>query len=69
MQVAKVRPNDKDAKLKYMECNKIVKKLAFEQAISVDDTKRNIADTINLDAMSKIGILFIRINFIYEFLF
>lgn len=54
MQVAKVRPNDKDAKLKYTECNKIVKKMAFEAAISVDDTKRNIADTINLDAMSKV---------------
>ncbi|KAG5890218.1 hypothetical protein JTB14_028760 [Gonioctena quinquepunctata] len=50
--VAKVRPNDKDAKLKYSECNKIVKKIAFEKAIAVDDTKRNIADSINLDAMT-----------------
>lgn len=50
--VTKARPNDKDAKLKYTECNKIVKKIAFETAISVEDTKKAIADTINLDAMS-----------------
>lgn len=49
--VTKARPNDKDAKLKYTECNKVVKKIAFEKAISVEDTKKNIADTINLDAM------------------
>lgn len=49
----KAKPNDRDAKLKYNECNKIVKKIAFEKAISVEDTKKNIADTINLDAMSK----------------
>lgn len=48
-----MKPNDKDAKSKYTECNKIVKKLAFEKAISVEDTKKNIASMINLDAMSK----------------
>lgn len=53
-QVTKVRPTDKDAKSKYTECNKMVKKLAFEKAISVDDTKKNIASTINLDAMSNL---------------
>lgn len=51
--VTKVRPNDKDAKLKLNECSKVVKKLAFEKAISVEDNKKLIADTINLDAMSK----------------
>ncbi|KAK4885343.1 hypothetical protein RN001_001614 [Aquatica leii] len=50
--VSKARPNDKDAKLKYTECNKIVKKIAFEKAIAVEDVKRNIADTIDLDAMT-----------------
>ncbi|XP_057657119.1 serine/threonine-protein phosphatase 5 [Diorhabda carinulata] len=50
--VTKVRPNDKDAKMKYTECNKVVKKLAFERAIAVDDNKKNIADSINLDAMT-----------------
>lgn len=51
--VTKARPNDKDAKMKYTECNKIVKKIAFEKAISVEDMKKCIADTINLDAMSE----------------
>ncbi|XP_028134184.1 serine/threonine-protein phosphatase 5 isoform X1 [Diabrotica virgifera virgifera] len=50
--VTKVRPNDKDAKMKYMECNKVVKKLAFEKAIAVEDNKKNIADSINIDAMT-----------------
>ncbi|CAH1995895.1 unnamed protein product [Acanthoscelides obtectus] len=50
--VTKVRPNDKDARAKYTECNKVVKKIAFEKAISVEDNKRNIADSINLEAMT-----------------
>ncbi|XP_045453104.1 serine/threonine-protein phosphatase 5 [Melitaea cinxia] len=50
--VTKVRPNDQDAKMKYNECNKIVKKIAFEKAISVDKKEVNIAETINLDAMT-----------------
>lgn len=50
--VMKARPNDKDAKTKYTECNKIVKKIAFEKAISVEENKKNVADTINLDAMA-----------------
>ncbi|KAF5285595.1 hypothetical protein FQA39_LY16564 [Lamprigera yunnana] len=50
--VSKARPNDKDAKLKFSECNKIVKKIAFEKAISIDDVKRNIADSIDLEAMT-----------------
>lgn len=49
--VTKARPHDQDAKLKYTECFKIVKKLAFEKAISIDDNKKNIADSINLDSM------------------
>lgn len=51
--MTKVSPNDKDARLKYTECSKIVRKIAFEKAIAVDETKKNIADSINLDAMSK----------------
>lgn len=50
--VTKLRPNDPEAKSKYNECNKMVSKIAFEKAISVDQKKVNIADTINLDAMS-----------------
>ncbi|KAJ8977639.1 hypothetical protein NQ317_003617 [Molorchus minor] len=37
--VTKVRPNDKIQKMKYTECNKMVKKIAFEKAISVEDNK------------------------------
>lgn len=51
--VMKARPNDKDAKAKFTECNKIVKKLAFEKAIAVEENKKSIADSINLEAMSK----------------
>ncbi|XP_044731006.1 serine/threonine-protein phosphatase 5 [Chrysoperla carnea] len=50
--VTKARPNDPDAKSKYTECNKIVKKIAFEKAISVEETKRSVAESINLDAMT-----------------
>ncbi|XP_011303529.1 serine/threonine-protein phosphatase 5 [Fopius arisanus] len=50
--VVKASPYDKDAKLKYTECNKIVKKLAFEKAISIEENQKNIADSINLEAMT-----------------
>ncbi|XP_059047787.1 serine/threonine-protein phosphatase 5 [Achroia grisella] len=50
--VTKVRPNDQDAKVKFNECNKIVKKIAFEKAISVDKKEVNLADSINLDVMT-----------------
>lgn len=40
--------------MKYNECNKIVKKVAFEKAISLDRKEVSLADTINLDAMSKL---------------
>ncbi|PIK56905.1 putative serine/threonine-protein phosphatase [Apostichopus japonicus] len=49
--VVKYRPNDKDAKAKYTECNKIVKQQAFERAIRVEDTKKNIADTLDIASM------------------
>ncbi|XP_012139319.1 protein phosphatase D3 isoform X2 [Megachile rotundata] len=50
--VTKARPNDKDAMLKYTECSKILKMLAFEKAISVEANKKNIADMINLEEMA-----------------
>jgi serine/threonine-protein phosphatase 5 len=53
LQVSRTHPNDKDARAKYTECNKIVKRIAFEKAISVDDAKKSVVDQINLDAMSK----------------
>lgn len=55
--VTKARPNDKDAMMKYTECGKILKKLAFEKAISVEENKKNIADTINLETMGKLSCL------------
>lgn len=42
--VSKCRPNDKDAKLKYTECNKIVKMRAFERAIAVDKPEKTLAE-------------------------
>lgn len=52
LQVAKARPNDKDAKAKYQECKKIVNKILFEKAIAVDDHK-SVAEQINLDGMCR----------------
>lgn len=57
--VTKARPNDKDAKIKYTECSKTLKMLAFEKAISVEENKKNIADMINLEAMGNSYLIFI----------
>ena len=50
--VKTARPRDKDALTKYTECNKIVRRLAFEKAISVGDTKKP-SETIDLESMGK----------------
>lgn len=52
-QVVKYRPNDKDAKLKFTECSKIVKRQAFERAIRSDDTKTSVVDSLDIENMSK----------------
>jgi len=49
--VFKARPNDKDAKLKYTECKKIVQQIAFQKAISVEENKKSIADSIDVESM------------------
>lgn len=50
--VSKLRPNDKDATMKYKECEKIVKRIAFEKAIAVEDSaKRSIMDQIDVNSM------------------
>ena len=49
-QVKKFRPKDKDALLKYTECEKIVRRQAFEKAIAVDD-KKSVADSIDVESM------------------
>lgn len=53
-QVAKRRPNDADAKLKFTECNKIVKKQAFERAIAVDRPDKTLSEMYqSLDSICK----------------
>jgi serine/threonine-protein phosphatase 5 len=47
--VLKVRPNDTNVKEKYNEVNKIVKRIAFERAIAVDDPK-SIGESIDLNS-------------------
>ncbi|XP_055766468.1 serine/threonine-protein phosphatase 5-like [Salvelinus fontinalis] len=49
--VVRVRPNDKDAKMKYQECNKIVKRKAFERAIASDEIKRSVVDSLDIENM------------------
>lgn len=49
----KVRPNDKDAKMKYQECYKIVKLKAFEKAIASDEIKKSVVDSLDIENMSK----------------
>nr|CAG4640747.1 EOG090X03S1 [Eulimnadia texana] len=49
--VTKARPNDKDARLKFAECSKIVKMQAFAKAIAVE-TSKSVADTVNIDTMA-----------------
>nr|CAG4649214.1 EOG090X03S1 [Scapholeberis mucronata]SVE93533.1 EOG090X03S1 [Scapholeberis mucronata] len=50
--VFKARPNDKDAKLKFNECSKIVRQQAFERAIAVDSVKKSVSESINIDSMT-----------------
>lgn len=59
MQVSKRRPNDEDAKLKFVECNKMVKKLAFERAISSDVPEKSLAEMYaDLEAIGTIYMRF-----------
>lgn len=48
--VVRLNPNDKDAKLKLAECEKIVKKVEFLRAIEVGD-EPSAAEGLDLDAM------------------
>ncbi|XP_064622307.1 serine/threonine-protein phosphatase 5-like [Lineus longissimus] len=50
--VTKCKPTDKDASAKYNECKKIVTRIAFERAISVDEAHKNIADQIDISSMT-----------------
>ncbi|CAB3977518.1 Serine threonine- phosphatase 5 [Paramuricea clavata] len=50
--VVKFRPKDKDAKLKYTECKKIVQKQAFEKAIAVDHEKKSLAESLDVNSIA-----------------
>lgn len=51
-----MKPHDKDAKMKYQECNKIVKQKAFERAIAGDEHKRSVVDSLDIESMSESGL-------------
>lgn len=61
----KAKPSDKDAQKKFDECQKIVKRIAFEKAISCDENK-SVAETIDI---YKIRTKFELVYFIYDLLF
>jgi serine/threonine-protein phosphatase 5 len=48
--VCKSRPSDTDAAKKFTECQKIVKRIAFEKAISCDHEVKSVAESIHLDS-------------------
>ncbi|KAK3093281.1 hypothetical protein FSP39_013620 [Pinctada imbricata] len=50
--VAKIRPNDKDAKAKFNECKKIVRMQDFQKAIAVEDNHKSVADSIDVQSLS-----------------
>jgi len=50
--IHKRRPNDKDAKLKFTECKKIVQQIAFQKAIAVEENRKSVADSIDLESMT-----------------
>lgn len=47
-----VCPNDKDARAKFDECSKIVRRQKFEAAISTDHDKKTVAETLDINAMA-----------------
>ena len=54
--VRKARPNDADARAKYVECEKIVRQEAFARAIAVESASSatQLCDTIDLAAMCEL---------------
>ncbi|XP_021945606.1 serine/threonine-protein phosphatase 5 [Folsomia candida] len=50
--VVTARPNDKDAQHKFSECGKIVRKIAFEKAIAVDENKKCVAESVDIEAIA-----------------
>ncbi len=51
--VSKRAPGDKDAKAKFDECAKIVKRIEFEKAIEHDEKKRSVVESLDIDAIGN----------------
>lgn len=53
--VIKVCPDDRDAQNKFKECDKINRRLAFEKAISIDETlaKKSALDQIDIEHLRR----------------
>ncbi len=52
--MCKARPKDPEARTKFLECQKIVRRLAFEKAIAVEEKqKKSIVDSLDIDAIGK----------------
>nr|XP_058162181.1 protein PPP5D1-like [Dasypus novemcinctus] len=49
---SKVKPHDKDAKMKYQECNKMVKQKAFEWAVAGDEHMNSVVDSLDIESMT-----------------
>lgn len=49
--MSKALPRDVDAKKKYEECQKIVRRIAFEKAIAVDHDQKSVAEQIDPDTI------------------
>lgn len=65
--VAKRRPNDKDAAMKFNECNKLVKKQAFEKAISNDVPEKTLAEVhSDLESIGKTFHIYITYYYFYS---
>lgn len=65
--VAKRRPNDRDAAMKFTECNKLVRKQAFEKAISNDVPEKTLAELYSdLESIGKSMNIFFKIYIHYQ---
>eukprot|EP00794_Sanderia_malayensis_P017605 gene17605-19358_t len=49
--VVKVCPNDRDAKMKYTQCKKIVQEQAFARAIAVESKTKSVCEALNIEGM------------------
>ncbi|MEE6512043.1 hypothetical protein FKM82_018932 [Ascaphus truei] len=54
-QVVKVRPQDRDAQMKFHECSKMVRQKAFERAIACEQQNRSVVDSLDIEGMSERG--------------